>query len=119
MEAIIGHFPITYNGPIHTTYGYSPYSIGVYCTCCAKSSKAKSTVAHADPTHRGTGGFCLPVLAARHEHVRFPMCTQKRKGLPIIPCCIFKTYGCAVAQLVIKIDLLWGRVEGLPLFTIP
>ena len=80
MEAIIRHSPITCNGPIYSTYGNSPYPVGVYCICYAKGSKAKSTVAHADPTHRGTGGFCLPVLAARHEHVCFPICTQKKKG---------------------------------------
>ena len=69
---------ITYNGPIYSTYGNSPYPFGVYCTCRAKGS-ANSTVAHADPTHGGSGGFRLLLLAARHEHLRFPICTQKKK----------------------------------------
>ena len=75
MEAIITHLPITCNGPIYSTYGNSPYPVGVYCTCCANCSKAKSTAAHANPTHGGSGGFCLPILAAHHEHLRFPICT--------------------------------------------
>ena len=45
--------------------------------------------------------------------------TQKKKGLPIVPFHVFKTYGCGLAQLVIKIDFLGGRVEGLSLFTAP
>ena len=106
MEAIIRHLPIPCNGPIYSIYGKSPYPIRVYCTCCAKGSKAKSTAAHADRAHRGSGGFCLPVLAARHEHLRFPICTQKKKGLRIIPFRIFKTYGCGLAQLIIKIYFL-------------
>ena len=63
-------------------------------------------VAHADPTHRGTGGFCLPVFAARHEHVRFPICTQNKKGLPIIPFRIFRTYAAALRKLIIEIGFL-------------
>ena len=55
MESIIRHSPITCNGPIYSTYGNNPYPIGVYCTCCAKGSKAKSTAAHADPAHRRSG----------------------------------------------------------------
>ena len=106
METMIRHSPITCNGPIYSTYGNSPCPIGIYCTCCAKGSKAESTVAHADPTHRGTGGFCLPVLVARHEQMRFPSCTQTKKGLPIIPFRIFKTYSCGLAQLIIKIYFL-------------
>ena len=85
MEAIIRHSPITCNGPIYSTYGNSPYQVGVYCTCCAKGSKAKSTAAHADPAHRGSGGRCLPVLVARHEHLRFPICTQKKRDCLSFP----------------------------------
>ena len=44
---------------------------------------------------------------------------KKKKGLPIVPCRILKTYGCGLAQLIIKINFLGGRVEGLPLFTAP
>ena len=66
MEAIIRHSPITHNGPIYSTYGNGWFPVAVYRTCCAKGSKAQSTVTHADPTHSGTRGFCLPVLAARH-----------------------------------------------------
>ena len=108
MEAIIRHSPITRNGPIYSTYGNNPFPFAVYRTCCAKGSKAKSTVTHADPTHGGTRGFCLPVLAARHEHLCFPSCIQKKKGLPIVPFLIFKTYGCGLAQLVVKIDFFGG-----------
>ena len=79
MEAIIRHSPIPRNSPIYRIYGNIPYPVRVYCSCCAKGSKAKSTVPHADPAHRGSGGFCLPVLAARHEHVRFAICTQEKK----------------------------------------
>ena len=74
--------PITCNGPIYSTYGNSPYPVGVYCTCCAKASKATSRSVHANPGHRGSGGFYLLGLAARHEHLRFPICTlhtQKKK----------------------------------------
>ena len=78
MEAIIRHSPIPGNGPIHSTYGNSPYPVRVYCTCSAKGRKAKSTAAHAHPAHRGSGGFCLQALAARHEHPRFSICTQKK-----------------------------------------
>ena len=78
MEAIMRHSPVTCNGPIYSTYGNSPYLVSVYCTCCAKSSKAKSTAAHADPAHCGSGGFCLLALAARREHLRFPICKQKK-----------------------------------------
>ena len=106
MEAIIRHSSITCNGPTYSAYGNSPYPVSVYCACCAKGSKAKGTAAHADPAHRGSGGFCRPVLAARHEHLRFPICTQKNKGLPVIPFRIFKTYGCGLAQLIIKIYFL-------------
>ena len=79
MEAIIRHSPITRKGPIYSTYGNSPFPVAVYRTCCAKGSKAQSMVTHADPTHGGTRGFCLPTLAARHEHLCFPICTQKKK----------------------------------------
>ena len=119
MEPIIRHSPITHDGTIYSTYGNSHFPVAVHCTCCAKGSKAQSMVTHEDPTHGGTRGFCLPVLAARHEHLCFPICTQKKKGLPIVPSRILKTYGCGLAQLVIKIDFLGGRVEGLPLFTAP
>ena len=40
---------------------------------------------HADPTHPGTGGFRLPVLAARHERLRFPICTQKKRDCLSFP----------------------------------
>ena len=119
MEAIITHSPITRNGPIYSTYGNGWFPVAVYRTCFAKGSKAQSTVTHADPTHRGTRGFCLPVLAARHEHLCLTICTQKKKGLPIGPCRILKTYGCGLAQLIIKINFLGGRVEGVLLFTAP
>ena len=85
MVAIIRHSPITRNGPIYGTYGNSPFPVAVYRTCCAKGSKAQSKVTSADPTHGGTRGFCLPVLVARHEHLCFTICTQKKKGLPIVP----------------------------------
>ena len=75
MEAIIRHSPIPRNDPIHSTYGKSPYLVRVFCTCCAKSSKAKSTAPHADPTHRGSGMYYLSDLAARHEHLSFPIAT--------------------------------------------
>ena len=65
---------------VYSTYGDSPFLVAVYRTCCAKGSKAQSTVTDADPTHGGTRGFCLPVLAARHEHLCFPICTYKKKG---------------------------------------
>ena len=97
MEAIIRHSPITCNGPKDSTYGNNPYLVAVYCTSCAKGSKAKGTVSHADPTHGVTGRFCLLDLAARHEHRRFSNSTQKKKGRPIIPFRIFKTYGPLVA----------------------
>ena len=85
MEAIIRHSPIPRNGRIYRTYGNSPYPVHVYGTCCAKGSKAKSTVPHADPAHRGSGGSCLPVLEARHEHVRFPISTQKKRDCLSFP----------------------------------
>ena len=44
---------------------------------------------------------------------------RKKKGLSIVPSRIFKTYGCGLAQLVIKIDFLGLRVEGLPFFIAP
>ena len=44
MEPITRHSPIPRNGAIYRTYGNSPYPVHVYCTCCAKNSKAKSTV---------------------------------------------------------------------------
>ena len=103
MEAIIRHWPITRNGPFYSTYGNSPFPVAVYRTCCAKGSKAESKVTHADPTHGGTTGFCPPVLAARHEHLCFPIYAQKKKGLPIVTSRILKTYRCGLAQLVIKI----------------
>ena len=71
MESIIRHSPITCNGPIYSTYGNSPYPVGLHCTCCAKSSKAKTTTVHEDPAHCGSGGFCLPICAHR-------ICTTKR-----------------------------------------
>ena len=78
MEATIRHSSIPCNVPTYSTYGNSPYLVGVYCTCCAKGSKAKSTAAHAHPANRGSGGFCLPFLATRHVHLRFPIYTQKK-----------------------------------------
>ena len=116
MEAIIRHSPITSNGPIYSTYGSSPYSVLVYCTCCGKGSKARSTAAHVDPTHRGTGGFCLPVLAPRHEQLRFPICTQKEnKGGECLsfPSVSFKLRVAGFRNSSSR------RVEGLPLFTAP
>ena len=107
MEAIIRHSPITCNGPIYGTYGISPYPVRVYCTCCAKGSKARSTAAHADPTHRGTGGFRLPVLAPRHEHLRFPICTQKKKrGCLSFPSVSLKFTVAALRKFIIKIYFL-------------
>ena len=78
MEAIIRHSPITRDGPIYSIYGNGRFPVAVYRTCCAKGSKAQSTVTHADPTHSGTRGFSLAALAARHEHLCFTICTQKR-----------------------------------------
>ena len=75
MEAIIKHSPITCYGPIYSTYGNSPYLVAVYCTCCAKGSKANDTVTHANPTHFGTRGIppsscgsrpCAHVLSHLH-----------------------------------------------------
>ena len=105
MEAIIRLSSIPCNGPIYSAYGNNPYPVRVYCTYCAKGSKPKRRAAHADPAHHGSGGFRLPVLAARHEHLRFPICTPK-KGLSVVPFRIFKTYGCGLAQLIIKIYFL-------------
>ena len=85
------------------------FPVAVYRTCCGKDSKA----------HSGTRGFCPPVLAARHEHLCFTICTQKEKGLPVVPSRILKTYGCGLVQLIIKINFFGGHVEGLPLFTAP
>ena len=119
MEAISRHSPIPHSGPIYSTYGNGPYRVRVYRTCCTKGSKAKSTASQADQAHRGTVGFCLPVLAARHDHQRFPICTQTKRGLPIIPSRTFKTYGCGLAQLIIKTFFWEGRVEGLPLCSAP
>ena len=116
MEAIIRHWSITCNGPLYSAYGNSASLMGVYCACCAKGSKAKGTAAHGDPAHSGSGGYSLPVLAARHSTGAFPSAHQK-KGLPVIPFRIFKTCGCGLAQLIVKIYFLGGRVEGLPLFT--
>ena len=79
MEAIIKHSPAACNGPLYSTYRNNPYPIRVYCTCCAKGSKAKSTAPHANPAHHCSGAFCLPILATRHEHLRFPICTQKNR----------------------------------------
>ena len=80
MEAIIRDSPIPLNGPIYSPNGNNPYPVRVYCTCFGKGSKAKSTAPHVEPTHRGPGGFFLPVLAPRNEHLRFPICTHKKKG---------------------------------------
>ena len=74
MGAIIRHSPITCSGPIYSTYGNSPYLVGIYCTCCAKGRTAKSTAPHADPAHRGSGEFCLLALAVHHAHLRFCIC---------------------------------------------
>ena len=104
MEAISRHSPITSNGPIYRTYGNSRFRAAVHRTCCAKGSKAQSTVTHADPMHGGTRGFCLPVLAARHEHLCFTICKQQKKGLSIVPSRILKAYVCGLAQLVDKIN---------------
>ena len=76
---------------------------GVVLPCGAVvSCPAALFVTHAEPTQGDTRGFCLPFLAARHEHLCFPICTHKNKGLPIVLFCIFKTYGCGLAQLIIK-----------------
>ena len=85
MEAIIRHSPITCNGPIYNIYGNSPYQFGVNSTWCAKGSKAKSTAAHVDPEHRGSRGFCLPVFAACHEHLRFLICTWEKRDCLSFP----------------------------------
>ena len=79
MQAIIRHSPISRNGSMYSTYGNSPFPVAVYRTSCAKGSKANSTFAHANPTHGGTRGFCLPILEARHEHLCFSICTEKKK----------------------------------------
>ena len=102
MEAIIEHSPITRNGPIYSIYGNGRFPVAVYRTCCAEGSRAQSTVTHADSTTSGSRRFCLPVLAARNEHLCFTICTQKKKGLPVVPSRIVKTYGCGLAQLIIK-----------------
>ena len=64
----------------YSTYSNSPYPVCVYCTCCAKNSKAKSTIEPADPTHCGTGGFCRPILAACHQHLSFPNLHKEKTG---------------------------------------
>ena len=43
------------------------------------------TVLQANPAHRCSVGFCLPILAAPHQHLCYTVYTQKEKGLPIIP----------------------------------
>ena len=95
MEAIISHSPTNRNGPIYRTYGNSPFPVAVYRTCCAKCSKAKSTVTHADPTHVGTRGFFLPVWQPAMSTYAFPS-AHKKKGLLFVPSRIFKTYGCGL-----------------------
>ena len=85
MKAIIRHSPIPCNGPIYSTYGNSPYPVGIYCTCCTKGSKAKGTAVHADQAHRGSRGSYLPVLAARHGHLRFAIYKEKKKDCLSFP----------------------------------
>ena len=60
MEAIIRHSPTTRNGPIYSIYGNGWFPVAVYRTCCAKGSKAQSTVTHADPTHSAWHQGILP-----------------------------------------------------------
>ena len=65
----------------------------------------------------GDSAFQLwqPAMSTR----ALPSAHRKKKGLPIVPSRILKTYGCGPAQLIIKINFLGGRVGGLPLFTAP
>ena len=119
METIIRHSPITRNRPIFSTYGNILFPVAVYRTFCVEGIKSQSTVRHADPKLGGTKGFCLPPLAASHENLSFATCTPKKKGLPIVLPRILKIYGRGLAQLVININFLGSRVEGLPLFTRP
>ena len=44
---------------------------------------------------------------------------QKNKEVPIIPSRMIEYYGWGLAQLIIKIYFLGGRVDGLQLFTAP
>ena len=103
MEAIIRRSPITCNGPMYSTYGNSPFPVAVYCTCCAKGSKPNITVAHANPTYDGTRGFCLPGLAARHEHLCFPICRQKKRDYLSIPSVSLKLTVAALRNLSSKL----------------
>ena len=65
------------------------------------------------------GDSAFPLWQPAMDTCAFPSAHRKKKGLPIDPSCIFKTYGCGLAQLVITINFLGGRVEGLPLFNVP
>ena len=118
MGAIIRHSPITFNGPIYSTYGDTPYPVGVHCTCCPKGSTANST-AHANPTHGGHGRFCLPVLEARHEHLHFPICTPKKRDCLSLPSVSFSLKLTVAALHNHQIDFLGGCVERLPILTAP
>ena len=74
---------------------------------------------HANPAHRCSGRYCLSILAATHQHLCFSVCTQEEKRLPIITPHVLETYVCGQPQLIVKIYLLGGCVQGLPLFTAP
>ena len=63
------------------------------------------------------GDFAFQFWQPAMSTCAFPSAHRKKQGLPIVPFRIFKTYGYGLAQLIIKMDFLGGRVEGLPPFT--
>ena len=74
-------------------------------------------VLHANLAQGGAEGSCLPVLATPREHRNFPICVKK-KGLSMIGSCFGKTYGCSLAQLIIKI-ISWEAAYRVSQFSLP
>ena len=105
MEVIIRHSPITCNGSICSTYGNRPYPSASIALAVPKVARqrarlrmqTKHTVAPRDSAFQ----LWQPAMST----CAFPSAHEK-KGLPIIPLPIFKTYGCGLAQLLIKIYFL-------------
>ena len=122
MEAITRHLPIIRNGPILyiAPRATAPSQLPSIALAVPKVARQRARL-HMQTQHTVEPGdsafqFWQPAMSL---HTCTPTCTQKKKGLPMVPSGFIETYGCGLAQLVIKIDFLGGRVEGLPLFTAP
>ena len=85
MEAIIGHSPITCNGPIYSTYGNSPFPVAVYRTCLPKVARQRTRLRMQTQHTVAPGDSAFEFWQPAMSTCAFPSAHKKKGGCLSFP----------------------------------